>query len=130
MYDKHIITDNSLRNVTTGGKVTGFSIGARLPYYRGQTLSGIEDIVISVDGAKAPRESVRFSVRGKTWSLDEMETVIDERWEFGEVATVTVLQPGGLTPDAHQITAMVQQRISYLPWSPQTTCHKSMSPTA
>jgi hypothetical protein len=126
MYDKHIIFDNSLRNVVAGKEVTGFSIGARLPYYRSQTLSGIEDIVITVDGAKAPRASVRFSVRGKTWSLDEMETVVDERWEFGEVATVTVLQPGGLSPGKHEVSAMVQQRISYLPWSPQTTCVKSM----
>jgi hypothetical protein len=130
MYDKHIIFDNSLRNVAAGNQVTGFSIGARLPYYRGQPLSVVEDIAITVDGAKIPRGDVRFSVRGKTWSLDEVETVVDERWEFGEVATVTVLQPGGLSPGKHEISAMVQLRISYLPWSPQTSCVKTMTADA
>ena len=67
------------------------------------------------------RDDVRFTVRGRTWTLDELETTYDERWEFGEVADVSV--PGrGLAPGKHTVTAAVQLRISYLPWSPVTSC--------
>jgi hypothetical protein len=115
MYDKHIIYPDSLRNDGAGWRV-----GVRLPYYRGQVLSAVEDIALTIDGAKVPREDVRFTVRGKTWTLDELETTYDERWEFGEVAEVSV--PGRLASGPHTVTTAVQLRISYLPWSPVTSC--------
>lgn len=117
MYDKHIIYPGSVEN-TEGG----WRLGARLPYYRGQILSAVEDVALTVDGVKVPRESVRFTVRGKTRTLDELETTYDERWEFGEVAEISVVQPGGLSAGEHEVTAAVQLRISYLPWSPVTSC--------
>ena len=117
MYDKHIIYPDSLRNDGDAG----WRVGVRLPYYRGQVLSAVEDIALTVDGEKVAREDVRFTVRGKTWTLDELETTYDERWEFGEVAEVSV--PGAsLAAGRHTVTAAVQLRISYLPWSPVTSC--------
>jgi hypothetical protein len=122
MYDKHIIFPGSVRNIEQGADIVGWQLGARLPYYRGQILSAVEDIALTVDGEKVARENVRFTVRGKTWTLDELETTYDERWEFGEVADISVLVPGGLTPGRHTLGAAVQLRISYLPWSPVTSC--------
>jgi hypothetical protein len=122
MYDKHIIFPDSLRSTATG-----WNVGVRLPYYRGQVLSAVEDIGLTIDGVAVPREQLRFSVRGKSWTLDQLETVYDERWEFGEVADVSVLQPGGLGAGPHTVTAAVQLRISYLPWSPVTSCTTELS---
>lgn len=122
MYDKHIIFPGSVRNCGDGAAVSGWQLGARLPYYRGQILSAVEDIALTIDGEKVPRENVRFSVRGQSWTLDELETTYVERWEFGEVAQIDVLQPGGLAPGDHTVTAAIQLRISYLPWSPVTSC--------
>jgi hypothetical protein len=122
MYDKHIIYPNSLRNLEDG---SGFALGVRLPYYRGQPLSVVEDIAVKVDGEAAPREQLRFSVRGKSWTLDQLEENTAERWEFGEVAEVTVLRPQGLAAGRHELEVGVQLRISYLPWSPVTSCTRS-----
>jgi len=119
MYDKHIIYPNSLHNLKDG---SGWRVGVRLPYYRGQPLSVVEDIAVKVDGEAVPREQVRFSVRGKTWTLDQLEENTAERWEFGEVAEVSVLRQGGLAPGGHEVAVGVQLRISYLPWSPVTSC--------
>jgi hypothetical protein len=119
MYDKHIIYPNSLGNLADG---SGFTLGVRLPYYRGQPLSVVEDIAVKVDGEAVPREQVRFSVRGKTWTLDQLEENTTERWEFGEVAEVSVLRPQGLASGEHEVAVGVQLRISYLPWSPVTNC--------
>lgn len=122
MYDKHIIYPNSLHNLADG---SGFALGVRLPYYRGQPLSVVEDVAIKVDGVAVPRDQVRFSVRGKSWTLDQLEEITTERWEFGEVAEVSVLQQEGLAAGAHEVAVGVQLRISYLPWSPLTSCTRS-----
>jgi hypothetical protein len=122
MYDKHIIYPDSLRNLDDG---SGFALGVRLPYYRGQPLSVVEDIAVKVDGVGVPREQVRFSVRGKRWTLDQLEENTAERWEFGEVAEVSVLQPQGLAAGEHEVAVGVQLRISYLPWSPVTNCTRT-----
>lgn len=122
MYDKHIIFPGSVRNTAQGSTISGWQLGARLPYYRGQILSAVEDIALTIDGEKVPRENVRFSVRGTSYTLDELETSYVERWEFGEVAQIDVLQPGGLAAGPHTVTCAIQLRISYLPWSPVTSC--------
>lgn len=121
MYDQHIIVPGSLRNTAQG-----FELGIRLPYYRGQWLSIVEDIAITVDGQRHPREAVRFSVRGKTFTLDAMEAATTERWEFGEVATVQVVG-APLPPGDHAVTVAEQLRISYLPWVPTTSCTQRLT---
>ena len=122
MMDKLMIVEDSLENVAGG-----FAFLGRLPYYRGLGLSMVEDIQVTVDGETIAREDVRFTVRGKTYSLDQMETVYDDRWNFGEKATITALKAGGLTPGKHKLEFAVRNRISYLPFVPTTKCVKKLS---
>lgn len=121
MMDNKMIVEGSLERVEGG-----FSFLGRLPYYRGLGLSMIEDIAVTVDGELAPRDAVRFSVRGKTYTLDEMETVYDDRWNFGEKARIIVLN-GGLSDAAHQIGFAVRYRVSYLPFVPTAKDTKSLA---
>jgi Domain of unknown function (DUF6379) len=122
MMDKLMIVEDSLENVTGG-----FAFLGRLPYYRGLGLSMVEDIQITVDGETIAREDVRFSVRGKTYTLDQMETVYDDRWNFGEKAKISALKAGGLTPGKHTVEFAVRNRISYLPFVPTTKCVKELA---
>jgi Domain of unknown function (DUF6379) len=126
MFDHYMICSDRFRNIVENGQVTGFEFGARLPYYRGLGLSMVEDIAISVDGSAVPREDVRFSVRGKNWTLPELENEGDERWEMGEVATLRVRKPGGLSRGKHKIELAERLRISYLPFSPVTQSSKEL----
>lgn len=126
MFDKHILCDDGFHNEQVEGKVTGFSLHARLPYYRGLGLSMIEDIAVTVDGAKVSRDHISFSVRGRTWTLDQMETEYADRWNFGERAKLTVKHPGGLEPGKHTIEMSQRMRISYLPFVPVTSCTKEL----
>jgi hypothetical protein len=121
MYDQHVIVPGSLRNTAQG-----FELGIRLPYYRGQWLSIVEDIAVTVDGQRHPRDAVRFSVRGRTFTLDEMETATAERWDFGEVAMLQVLA-APLAAGEHEVTVAEQLRISYLPWVPTTICTRRLT---
>ena len=69
MFDNKMIVEDSLKATDSG-----FTIEARLPYYRGLGLSMIENVAVSVDGEAIPREDITVSLRGRTWTLDEMET--------------------------------------------------------
>ena len=127
MMDNKMICTELFENVEEGGTVTGFAFLGRLPYYRGLGLSMIEDIQVSADGEKIAREDIRFSVRGKTYTLDEMETVYDDRWNFAEKARIIALKPGGLAPGKHRLEFAVRMRVSYLPFVPTTKDSKELA---
>lgn len=116
MFDRYLIVETGLKNRTQDGRVVGFQFGARLPYYRGLGLSMVEDLKVSVDGEPVASEDVRLELRGRTWSLAQLETEYEERWEMGEVAQVLVAHSGGLSPGPHRLELVEQLRISYLPF--------------
>jgi len=116
MFDRYMIREETVRNVSEGGKVTGFEFGARIAYYRGLGLSMVENLAVSVDGEAVPAERIRFSVGGRSFTLAQMETEYEARWEFGATATVTVLKPGGLAPGEHKIEFVEELRIAYMPF--------------
>lgn len=115
MFDKYIIVEDTLRNVRDGHDVTGFRLGVRLPYYRGLGLSMVEDVEVTVDGEAAPAESVSLTVHGNTYKLTDLPGVVDDRWEMGEVATVSVEKRGGLAGGEHAVAVRERLRISYMP---------------
>jgi hypothetical protein len=127
MMDQHMLCDDGFENVVVKGQVTGFALLARLPYYRGLGLSMVEDIAVTVDGEAVPREAVRVVLRGRSWSLDEMERCFDEKWNFGEKAQVLVARQGGLTAGAHQVDLAIRYRVSYLPFVPTTRTGRSLT---
>jgi hypothetical protein len=127
MMDNKMICTEQFENVVENGVTTGFAFLGRLPYYRGLGLSMIEDIAVTVDGEAIAREDVRFCVRGRSYTLDEMETVYDDRWNFGEKARIIALKPGGLAPGNHRIEFAVRMRVSYLPFVPTTKDAKDLA---
>ena len=127
MFEKYMICENGFHNVSEHGQTTGFQICVRIGYYRGMPLSSLEDYAVTVDGQKVPREDIRFSVGGRTFNLQEMETTTDFRWQFGEIATVTAKKPGGLTPGMHDLEVTQQLRIPYTETRDISTARKKMT---
>ncbi|AYA62651.1 C-glycoside deglycosidase beta subunit domain-containing protein [Alteromonas sp. RKMC-009] len=128
MFDNKVIVENSLTRVTSAeAGFDGVSVLARLPYYRGLGLSMVENIAVTVDDKIVAREDTLFSVRGNTWTLDEMETEYGERWNFGEKAKVLVKLPEGLDDGEHDISVAITMRVSYLPFVPTTKDTKRLA---
>lgn len=127
MFDNKIIVPDSLERVNDIDGKPGFAVLARLPYYRGLGLSMVEDIAVTIDGEKIPRSDVRFSVRGRTWTLDQMETEYGDRWNFGEKARVLAQKPGGLSAGKHVVEVAIRMRVSYLPFVPTTADRKELA---
>ncbi len=115
MFPKQMYDPKGFRNVEENGAVIGFAFNTKIQYYRGCTLSIIRDIQVNVDGKDYPREAIRFTVNNETFTLEEMRTVISNRWLFGQYATVTVLCEGGLEKGAHHIKTTQVIAPSYMP---------------
>ena len=124
MAARPIYNPDGFCNVEKDGKVIGYQFQFKAQYYRGVTLSIVRDLKVNVDGVDEPRENLRFTVNGETFTLDQMSTVIDPdyRWEFGEYATVTVLRDGGLSKGKHHINALQHIEPSYMPFPIDAVC--------
>ena len=127
MMDNKMIVEDSLAKYEEDGAVKGVSFLGRLPYYRGLGLSMIEDIEVAIDGEPIAREDIRYHVRGATYTLEQMETVYDDCWNFGEKATIIALKDGGFGPCLHKVEFAVRMRVSYLPFVPTTKDTKELA---
>jgi len=126
MFDKYMICEDGFENVIEGGQVVGFAFLARLPYYRGIGFSMIEDVAVTVDGEAVPRDAVRVTKNGRSWTLDEMETEYTERWNFGEKVRIVIVKEGGLALGRHKLALAERVRVSYLPFVPATRDSKEL----
>src|SRR5215208_4125441 len=115
MYDKYLIVAEAFRNVEDAGKVTGFQIGVRLPYYRGVVLTLVGETVLSIDGEKMDASQMTVTLNGRTYPLRQLENESTNKWEFGEVGIITVSKPGGLTAGEHKMELRQHMKISYVP---------------
>lgn len=123
MAGRCVFNPDGFKNIERDGRTVGYEFQFKAQYYRGITLSIVRDIQVTVDGEKEPQESIRFTVNGETFTLDEMSTVVDSdyRWEFGEYATVSVLRDGGLAKGRHHIAAYQKIAPSYMPFPMEMT---------
>jgi len=115
MFPKQGFKPNGLKNIKKDGDIVGFSFDMKIQYYRGITLSIIRDIEVEVDGVPCERDRIRFTVNDETFTLDEMQTVISNRWLFGQYATVTVLDNKGLDEGKHHLKCIQTIAPSYMP---------------
>ena len=116
MFEKYMVVETNAKNVEENNQITGFQFEARLPYYRGVSLSMVQEIEVSVDGKVFPQDAVLITVHGNTYALTERENELEDRWEMGEVATLTVKHPGGLAKGSHEVGLKINIRIGYLPF--------------
>lgn len=116
MFPGQMFNPAAFQNVSEDGGISGFSFEMKLQYYRGVSLSIIRNIEVEVDGELFPKNSIRFSVNDETFTLEEMRTVISNRWRFGQFARVTILIKGGLAPGKHTIKCTQTIAPSYMPF--------------
>jgi hypothetical protein len=104
-----IIEENTLK---TDGKTT--TVEVRLPWYRSLPAASVSEVEFSVDGVAAPAESIRWTMNGRTYALDELVGVIDEWWFPTDSAIVTgdipLVDPGA----QHEVRIALKLYIPYI----------------
>ena len=102
--EKQVIQSVGFRNITEDGKVTGFQLKVRLPYYRGVYLSQIKPGHLIVDGESFGEEEILWRINGEDYSYADMRGDWHTHWHPMEPATLIVKKPGGLKQGYHDLT--------------------------
>ncbi len=115
MLEYNVIQTRGFTTVVEDGRVTGFQLLLRMPNYRGAWGSLLEGVDVTVDGRAFSRESTRWTLQGRTFTLDELRRSTDVHWALDELATITVPLDGGLSPGVHDVAVTVYLRSPYVP---------------
>ena len=110
MFRERLIVDDSL--VTHGD---GYSLRARLPWYRALPLSCVTDVIVSVDGELADPNVVTIETDGFVVLLPQVARAWDRCWFVLDDLEIRV--SGISLPDRseHEVDLIIGLRIPYLP---------------
>jgi len=124
MNEKQVICTRGFCNVSQNGQITGFQMNIRINYYRGVYLSQVDTLKLIVDGEEFPAGKMTFSVpehgpnipsNRKAYTFQELGKAAKARWFFGDLMTLTVPKPGGLSSGMHKVQLGLFVRNSYIP---------------
>lgn len=136
LLERDLIQSVGFRNVRENGAITGFQLRLRMPSYRGMTASLIDGVAVRVgDLVDVPADVPLWTLRGKTYTLQELWDGDGVRWPLEDAAIVTVPHPGGLPDGVHEVSVELRLRMSYIPQEHQpstyrVTKHVTLSPEA
>lgn len=122
MNAKQMLLPEDVEDVLINGIPAGFNVKLRIPYYRGVSLSLVEDITIKYDNEVYPKDLLTFTTKDGTFKFKDMETMTTHRWEFGEKAVIFVPRIGGFGMSHHRVEAIVAIRVSYMGGAYPVSC--------
>ncbi|BDZ44458.1 C-glycoside deglycosidase beta subunit domain-containing protein [Naasia aerilata] len=109
MIPDRIIEQGTL--TTDGSKAT---VEVRLPWYRALPGSSISEVGFAIDGVPAQAESLRWTMNGRTFRLDELATELDEWWFPTDSAVVSADLPVEPGEGEHQVDVELKLYIPYI----------------
>lgn len=115
MFDRYMIVENTLRNVSAGGE-TYAQMGIRFPHHCGIWVSIIEQLELELDGQPVPADRMSLEIHGNRYRVIELELEQKDRWNFGEIGILWISIQEPLKPGVHEIRLKMGLRVSFLEW--------------
>lgn len=115
MLEKQVIQSIGFHNTVVDGKVTGFQLRIRLPYYRGVYLSQLRPGTLYVDDQKFTNDQILWEIDGKTYTTEDLRVNRFNHWIVTHAATLKVPLAGGLSQGAHNLKYGFCFTSSYMP---------------
>lgn len=113
--EREVIQSVGFRNIKENGKISGFQLKIRLPYYRGIFLSQLRPGTLDIDGEKFEKENIIWNIHGIDYTCEEMKHNYQTHWAVTEPAVLKVKKEGGLSQGYHDITYGFCYTSSYMP---------------
>lgn len=113
--EKQVIQSVGFRNTKENGKITGFQLKIRLPYYRGVFLSQLLPGTLIVDEERFEKEDIIWNINGEDYTLEQMKSDFHTFWNICTPAVLKVKKEGGLSQGYHDLTYGFCFTASYMP---------------
>ncbi|WJL94442.1 DUF6379 domain-containing protein [Microbacterium sp. ET2] len=125
LLERDILQSIGFRNVREGDRVTGFQIRLRMPSYRGMAASLIDGVAVRVgDLLDVGPDVPRWTLQGRTYTLQELWDSEGVRWPLEDAAVITVPFDGGLPEGTHEVSIELRLRMSYIPVEHQPSTYR------
>lgn len=118
-FDDRVLHRESFRSIRLNGNKVGFGLGIRLNYYRGQHVSTVERLALTVNGQEIPPHLMLFGINGKKFTIAQLPDLYAEFWSLRTTAYLEVYN-GGLLEGEHDIDLTLHLRIPYMKFAPRT----------
>jgi len=108
-----VIPDRIIEQNTLKTDGTTSTVEVRLPWYRSLPAASVSEVEFSIDGVEAPADSIRWTMNGRTYTIDELVGVIDEWWfptDSAELSGSIPLEAGG----PHEVRVALKLYIPYI----------------
>ena len=97
----------------------GIAISVQLPWYRSLWLSAVDNVAVKIDGREIPRESLRWELEGKSYTIDELPQQSETLWFIQDRADVVVpLEEKPNPGDSLRIELTLELRLLYMQIAP------------
>jgi len=111
-YDKYLLEQEGYGNIFVHGGPIGFYFQIRVPNFRGNYLSCIEELSFTVDGVTVAEDDISMLLNNKQFRISELPELYKEYWNVDDNARIEVIKEGGLT-GKHKIGACMKLRYGY-----------------
>lgn len=116
-HEDKVLRTESLRELTLGDQVVGFSLDVGLNYYRGLPLSAIERFELTIDGEVIPPHLILVEFNEKLFMPDQLALAWTEFWGIKRDLHVRVYN-GGLAAGEHEVSVALDLRNVYMQFGP------------
>lgn len=111
-YDQFLIWPDDNENIVVNKTVIGYRFMIRMPNFRGNYLSCVEQLTFTLDGKDIDSESIEMLLNNKRFRIDELAQMYKEYWDVNDCAVIEVFLKGGLH-GKHEISAVMRLRYGY-----------------
>lgn len=103
----------TLKNKSFGSNCTGYTFQIDNLSYRGIWVSTIEDIELTVDGEKVPKNAMLFCIHGMKIPIDDLGGHSEVFWGAKDDGILSVNKVGGLKAGDHKFEIVIKKRADF-----------------
>lgn len=97
----------------------GIAIAIQLPWYRSLWLSCVDDLAVQVNGVDIPKESLRFELQGRSYTVAELPDQWETLWFVADKPDIIIpLDPATAAGDRLDVQVTLTLRLLYMQIAP------------
>lgn len=97
----------------------GIAVAIQLPWYRSLWLSAVDDVAAKINGAEIARESLRFELQGKSYTIAELPEQWDTLWFVADRPEIIIpVSPVPEAGDSIDVEVTLTMRLLYMQIAP------------